>query len=70
MNVGAILSSPSDGIRAALDRFEAHADRVSRGEIEPEEVAGLLREERAVEVNVAAMRAEDEMMGTLLDVFA
>jgi hypothetical protein len=70
MTVAALYSNSYNGIRDAVGRFESHAGRLAGGEIDAENTTGLLREERAVEANLATMRAADEMVGTLLDVLA
>ncbi len=76
-----IFSSSVQGMQNNLQKYENHARRISRvgtnddpaspdGISLPEEMVGMRLSQRGFEANAVVFRAEDEMMGTLLDTFA
>lgn len=67
------FSSATHGIADGFDRFSRAADRISR-DTELSDLAGnLVQMQQAtheIRANVAVIRAEDELVGSILDVFA
>ena len=64
------------GYQKNLQRFEEHADRISRWGTaesvgsEAEDVAGLLTAQRGAEANLAVIKTADQMLGSLIDILA
>ena len=61
------------GISAQLQRFERSAARVAQGGASGDYVAEAVEQmsvEKSVRANVAVIRAADEMVGTLIDIWA
>jgi flagellar basal body rod protein FlgG len=65
-----ISASPVRGIQTAVARFERHSEVISRGDVNADDMVGLIESERSVEANVVVARTADQMVGTLLDMFA
>lgn len=80
MSISAIQNAVSGLFRNQSD-LQYHADRISRwgtsnatGNKEriylEEELVGVMSAQRGYEANLAVLRAEDEMIGSLIDVLA
>lgn len=67
------FSSATQGLADGFDRFDRAADRISR-DTELTDVAGnvvqMQQAKNEIRANVAVIRAEDELVGSILDVFA
>lgn len=67
------LSSAVHGLRAGFDRFDRASGRIARDGESADLAANmtdLLRARQQVRASVTVARAADEMVGTVLDVFA
>ena len=75
------LNSALQGIQKNLQDFQKHADRISQwgtsdvgadgqGIDLAEEMVGVLTARRGYEANLPVIRAQDEMLGTLIDILA
>ena len=67
------FSSATRGIADGVDRFNRAAEGISRN-TELEGLAGnvvqMQQAKNEIRANVAVIKAEDELVGTILDVFA
>lgn len=70
MIVTPISTFPADGMQTASARFNAQADAIAKGNIEPETQVALIESERAFEANAASAKVADETLGTLIDAHA
>lgn len=70
MTVTPIFSFPVDGMQTASARFNASAQAISQGEIEPAQAVELVQSQRAFEANAAVAKAEDKTQEALLDALA
>jgi flagellar basal body rod protein FlgG len=68
--VNSVFSNATRAVDIAQARFEERAREIARGEIEAEDMARMIEDERAVEANAASMRVADRMVGTLIDTVA
>ncbi len=75
------LNSSLQGLQRNQQDFLKHAERISQwgnsgvgsdgqGIDVAQEMVGMMSASRGFEANLAVVRAEDEMLGTLLDVMA
>jgi len=74
------MATSVQGMQNNLRRFESHAGNISRFGTDageevsavslPEEMVGMQLSRRGFEANAAVFRAQDEMLGSLLDTFA
>ncbi|MFN7979590.1 MAG: hypothetical protein U0P30_15760 [Vicinamibacterales bacterium] len=67
------FSSATQGLTDGYDRFNRAADRISR-DTELTDLAGnvvqMQQAKNEIRANVAVIKAEDELVGSILDVFA
>ena len=73
MTVAPITSVFADFMRSVSTvtaRFEERARAIARGEIDSEDIVGMIEDRRAVEADLATVRVADEMIGSLLDMVA
>ncbi len=59
-----------EGMRRGLARFSQAAADVVQNDATPENMVGLIEGQRVYEMNAKVLRTADEMLGTLLNVFA
>lgn len=66
-------SSATQGLADGFDRFNRAAERISR-DTELEGLAGnvvqMRQAKNEIRANIAVIKAEDELVGSILDVFA
>jgi hypothetical protein len=67
---GDLFSASQDGIRRGVSRANAAAARIAQGEVTPENMVGLIEAGIQIKASVAAARAADQTLGTLLDTVA
>jgi hypothetical protein len=65
-----ISSVTSAGVMAAQRRFDTAAVRVVRGEISPVNAVQMVQSRHSLEAQVRVARANYEMTGRVLDIFA
>lgn len=67
------FSSATQGLTDGFDRFNRAADRISR-DTELTDLAGnvvqMQQAKHAIQANVAVLKTEDALIGSILDVFA
>ncbi len=68
--INCVITNANRAIERAATKFEERAREVSEGRIETEDLAGTIEDRLTVQANVATIRAEDRMIGTLLDTVA
>ena len=57
-----------EGARLAKAKFEKAAEKIVQGEVTSSRMVELIESERMFEANLAVIRTQDEMVGSLLDV--
>ena len=70
MTIEPISASPFRGIQAAAAKVEKHAEAIASGDINVDDMVGLMEGQRSFEANLAVVKTGDQMIGTLLDMFA
>ena len=68
--INSVFTDSMRGIDTVTARFEERAREIARGEIDPENVGGMVEDRREFETDLATIRVADQMIGTLLDVVA
>jgi hypothetical protein len=64
------LSTATAGFHDAYARLDRAGEQLARSGAEPGAMVELIKARQQVGVNAAVIRVEDEMVGSLLDVFA
>ena len=54
----------------AAAKVEKHAEAIASGDINVDDMVGLMEGQRSFEANLAVVKTGDQMIGTLLDMFA
>ena len=65
-----LFAAPLEGMRRGAARLNATAENIARGEVTPENAAGLIQAGILAKANAVAVRTADEILGTLLDTTA
>lgn len=78
--LGSVLESAAQGLQFNQRKFEYHAGNISRWGTEDsaegqdvnlgEELVGVLKSRRGYQANLMVVRAADDMLGSLIDIFA
>ncbi len=62
------FSRSVEGARRATAKFEEAAEKIAKGDITSSRMVELIESERMFEANLSVIRAQDEMIGSLLNV--
>lgn len=62
-----LFTSSLDSMRLSLQSFEKVSQRLKAGDVAPETIVSQLDVKLLIKANAAAMRAADEMIGSLFD---
>jgi flagellar hook protein FlgE len=69
-NLSDTFATAQEGMRRSLAQVGRSAEALSQGDLDPGNIVGLLQGQRLYEVNAKVLRTGDQMLGTLLNVFA
>ncbi|MDA1276526.1 MAG: hypothetical protein O2960_21115 [Verrucomicrobia bacterium] len=61
---------PIEGILNATSRVEQSAQKISSGNLNPDHMVNLIRAQREVEANAAAIKTQQNVTETLLNILA
>ena len=64
------ISSGLSGLRSATNLLNSSAQRISQGDLEPENIVNTQLAKTSASANIASIKAADEIRGTALDLLA
>ncbi len=68
--VNSVASTAIEGLKRAQEKTEAAAQSIAAGSLDPEDIVSLSLAATEFKANVAVLKTEDEMTGSLLDILA
>ncbi len=69
-NLPDTFATAQEGMRRSLAQVESSASALAQGDLDPGNIVDLLQGQRLYEINAKILRTGDQMLGTLLSVFA
>jgi hypothetical protein len=67
---GESFSTPIQAIQTSTAKVDVHARALASGQIDTDDIIGIIQGRRSLEANVATIKVADQMVGSLLDVLA